>query len=194
MEVKRYTISEAAEILELETHVLRYWEEELNLDIPRNEMGHRYYTEKEIKTFERIKALKDKGLQLRAIKMSLSNTGEKRESHSLDLINNNQINIADPNNDRVRQFKLMIKDLFKDALIEYNKNFKEELKEDLSQDLREEISVQMKTLELVEETKEKERYKRLDEAIREIQTMRKETATTTISKKSKPWYRQVFKR
>ena len=44
MEKVRYMISDAAALAGVETHVLRYWEEELDLTIPRNEMGHRYYT------------------------------------------------------------------------------------------------------------------------------------------------------
>ena len=48
MKEKRYSISEAARLLEVENHVLRYWEEELGLTIPRNELGHRYYREEEI--------------------------------------------------------------------------------------------------------------------------------------------------
>ena len=31
-----YLISDAAKTLKVETHVLRYWEEELGLSIPRN--------------------------------------------------------------------------------------------------------------------------------------------------------------
>ena len=34
-------ISDAAKMVDVESHVLRYWEEELKIDIPRNEMGHR---------------------------------------------------------------------------------------------------------------------------------------------------------
>ena len=43
MKENKYTISEAARLLSVENHVLRYWEEELELNIPRNELGHRYY-------------------------------------------------------------------------------------------------------------------------------------------------------
>ena len=32
-------ISDAAAMMHVESHVLRYWEEELELDVPRNEMG-----------------------------------------------------------------------------------------------------------------------------------------------------------
>ena len=42
---KGYMISDASKMLEVENHVLRYWEEELELPIPRNELGHRYYRE-----------------------------------------------------------------------------------------------------------------------------------------------------
>lgn len=71
MEEKRYIISEAAERTGIEMHVLRYWEEELDLDIPRNEMGHRYYTESQLQLFKQIKELKDSGLQLKAVKSVL---------------------------------------------------------------------------------------------------------------------------
>ena len=73
MEKVRYMISDAADMVHVETHVLRYWEEELELSIPRNEMGHRYYTRENIKEFQRIKDLKDQGYQLKAIRMILHN-------------------------------------------------------------------------------------------------------------------------
>ena len=41
----RFMISEAAKQVHVEAHVLRYWEDELDLKIGRTEMGHRYYTE-----------------------------------------------------------------------------------------------------------------------------------------------------
>ena len=64
VEKVRYMISDAASMAGVETHVLRYWEEELGLTIPRNEMGHRYYTSENIQEFKRIKELKEKGYQL----------------------------------------------------------------------------------------------------------------------------------
>ena len=45
MDTKRYMISDAARLVNVEAHVLRYWEDELELPISRNEMGHRSYTE-----------------------------------------------------------------------------------------------------------------------------------------------------
>ena len=68
----RYIISDASKKIDVEPHVLRYWEEELGVKVPRNEMGHRYYREEDIELFKSIKFLKEQGFQLRAIKMVLS--------------------------------------------------------------------------------------------------------------------------
>ena len=51
MEQTYYLISDAAKKVQVESHVLRYWEEELELPIKRNELGHRFYTEEDIKRF-----------------------------------------------------------------------------------------------------------------------------------------------
>lgn len=68
MEEQRYLISEASRKTGTEAHVLRYWEEELALKIPRNELGNRYYTESHIELFQEIQELKNKGYSLKAIR------------------------------------------------------------------------------------------------------------------------------
>lgn len=64
----RFMISEAAKQVKVEAHVLRYWEEELDLTIGRTEMGHRYYTKDDIQLFRCIKKLKDEGMLLKDLK------------------------------------------------------------------------------------------------------------------------------
>ncbi|MDO4293179.1 MAG: MerR family transcriptional regulator [Eubacteriales bacterium] len=71
-----YTIRDAAKKVEVEPHVLRYWEEELGLRIGRNDQGHRLYTEGDVELFERIKNWKKQGLQLKAIRLMLSEGGK----------------------------------------------------------------------------------------------------------------------
>lgn len=66
-----YYISEVSKLVQVEPHVLRYWEDELSLSIGRNEMGHRSYTKEDIERFRQIKHLKEQGLQLKAIRMVL---------------------------------------------------------------------------------------------------------------------------
>ena len=77
MDEVHYLISDASKKVDVEAHVLRYWEEELELDIPRNEMGHRYYTDLHIRLFKQVKNLKEKGYQLKAIKHALNQVLKK---------------------------------------------------------------------------------------------------------------------
>lgn len=72
-----YTISDAAKMVQVEAHVLRYWEEELKLPITRNEMGYRAYSREDIEQLKRIKKWKEQGLQLKAIRLMLSEDGIK---------------------------------------------------------------------------------------------------------------------
>ena len=71
MKEVRYMISDAAKKINVEPHVLRYWEEELEVGIPRNEMGHRYYREEDIQMMQGVKYLKERGFQLKSIKILL---------------------------------------------------------------------------------------------------------------------------
>lgn len=86
-----YYISEAAKKVQVESHVLRYWEEELELPIRRNEMGHRCYTEQDIKKLQEIKQLKEQGLQLKAIRTVLfrmpDGISEKAEDIFMQQVN-----------------------------------------------------------------------------------------------------------
>lgn len=86
MEQTYYLISDAAKQVQVESHVLRYWEEELGLPIKRNELGHRFYTEEDIARFISIKSLKEKGLQLKAIKLVL----QDEESFEQELLEENE--------------------------------------------------------------------------------------------------------
>lgn len=65
---KIYQVSEAAEELETEVYTLRYWENQLGLEVPRNAAGHRYYEEEQLVMFRNVKRLKDAGFGLRQIK------------------------------------------------------------------------------------------------------------------------------
>jgi DNA-binding transcriptional MerR regulator len=73
VEEVRYMISEASKRVDVEAHVLRYWQKQLGLPISRNEMEQRYYKEADIELFKKVKVLKERGFQLKAIKMLISN-------------------------------------------------------------------------------------------------------------------------
>ncbi len=82
----RYMISDASKRVGVEAHVLRYWEEELELPIMRNEMGHRYYTEENIRHLIRVREMKEKGFQLKAIRMAFDNHMENAEELAASVI------------------------------------------------------------------------------------------------------------
>lgn len=71
MEEKEYSVSEAVRLIGVESHVLRYWEEELQVKVGRTSQGHRVYSEENIEVFRQAKRLKEKGIQLKAIRVLL---------------------------------------------------------------------------------------------------------------------------
>lgn len=81
-----YYISEASKLVQVEPHVLRYWEDELALPIGRNEMGHRSYTQEDIERFRQIKQLKEQGLQLKAIRMVLHGDNYEMQEKVEDMV------------------------------------------------------------------------------------------------------------
>ncbi len=68
---KRLSISQVAEITGYKPHVIRFYEKEFNLEIPRNKSGHRCFTYKELEDLKYIKQLQDKGLTNSQIKVVL---------------------------------------------------------------------------------------------------------------------------
>lgn len=91
-----YTISEVAEITGYASHVLRYYEKEFEIDVPRKDSNHRYYTYKEIELIQYIKMLQDKGFGNKQIKLIISSPElvmTHNEDTSLDIIDDNKISV-----------------------------------------------------------------------------------------------------
>lgn len=82
MEDRTYSVSEAVRLVGVESHVLRYWEEELHISIQRNAQGHRLYSKGNITLFRKVKDWKEKGLQLKAIRILLAQTDAIRRSET----------------------------------------------------------------------------------------------------------------
>lgn len=86
-----YTISEVAEMTGYAPHVLRYYEKEFDIEVPRKDSNHRYYTYKEIELIQYIKMLQDKGFGNKQIKLIINSPEmvlTQTEETSLDIINN----------------------------------------------------------------------------------------------------------
>lgn len=80
MDEKEYSVSEAVRLTGVPSHVLRYWEEELQVTIRRTQQGHRVYSEQNLELFRYVKKLKEKGIQLKAIRVLLEETGARDET------------------------------------------------------------------------------------------------------------------
>ncbi|MCC8051345.1 MAG: helix-turn-helix domain-containing protein [Clostridiales bacterium] len=78
-----YSVSEAVQKSGVPSHVLRYWEDELGLTIRRTSQGHRVYSEEDLATFRKVKDLKEKGIQLKAIRLLFEDTQEGRQLSQL---------------------------------------------------------------------------------------------------------------
>lgn len=61
MEERSYQVQEAVRLIGVESHVLRYWEEELGITVGRTKQGYRLYSEKNIRLFRQVKELKRTG-------------------------------------------------------------------------------------------------------------------------------------
>lgn len=84
MDGKEYSVSEAVQLTGVPSHVLRYWEEELQIEIQRSSQGHRIYSEKNVEMFRRVKDLKEKGIQLKAIRLLLDELSSEEAVRSKD--------------------------------------------------------------------------------------------------------------
>lgn len=99
---KKYAISDVSQITGYDKHVLRYYESDFNLKIPRTSTNRRYYTYKEIGVFIRIKKLQEKGLTNKQIKRILhSSESLNLEINELSMIHDHhaddEIRVKDNN-------------------------------------------------------------------------------------------------
>lgn len=163
LEKVRYMIGDAAAAVNVEAHVLRYWEEELDLSVPRNEMGHRYYTKENIHEFMRIKELKEQGYQLRTIKKILHNgtISDEAETGQPRLVHRREVDMLS-SEDKMQQFREVMNDIVGKAISLNN----EELSLQIGTEVEERVLKEMNYLMREQENAQEERYKKLDAAIR----------------------------
>ena len=185
MDEVHYLISDASKKVDVEAHVLRYWEDELGLEIPRNEMGHRYYTDLHIRLFKQVKNLKEKGYQLKAIKHALDEVLKKDswDAQLTDEILERDMNAAlqelaqvkgssMTSEEKMEQFQ-QIMNLIIGRALEVNN---EKLSQDVSALVSERVAKELEYLSRISDEKEEERFRQLDETIRAFQKDGREEA------------------
>lgn len=175
---KRRMISDAARELDVETHVLRYWEEELDLPIPRNEMGHRYYGDKEMKLLMEVRELKEKGVHLRAIKEIVPQllVPEKEMEGEQKVIP-----FPEDQNQKMMQFQDVMVKIVGQAL----KNHEVSLSKQMGQRVADQVVKEMDYHFREQEELENARYQKFDEMMRSYQRARAEIGVAAEKKKKR---------
>jgi DNA-binding transcriptional MerR regulator len=88
-EIKKiyYTIGEVAQLLDVNTSVVRYWEQSFSVIRPRrNDKGNRLFTQKDVDNFRIIHHLvRDKGLTLDAARKRIRE-GKSEEELNLEVV------------------------------------------------------------------------------------------------------------
>jgi DNA-binding transcriptional MerR regulator len=105
MEAEKCTITAAAKKVGVEAHVLRYWEEELGLQIARNDLGHRCYTEEDIRLLSQVKQLKDGGIGLKAIRRAMLGRNHEETAPDSEAQNMDQTDGAAPSREKTDRTK-----------------------------------------------------------------------------------------
>lgn len=172
-----YTIRDAAKKMEVETHVLRYWEEELGLSIGRNRQGHRFYTKEDMELLDNIKKWKEQGMQLKAIRLMLAENGNGRLSVPQKVVQevqgmvereNRENSLAvenilmDERSSKAARLQFLLQNLVSRAVQENNEVILKELDFQFRQ-------MEEKAQEREEKhwAREEEHYKKLDELLRQ---------------------------
>jgi len=200
MKEEYYLIKEAAAKVGVESHVLRYWEEELKMEIHRNEMGHRYYTEKDIEILSKVRDLKSKGLQLKAIRNYLEmrreqiakgekynqadavrtvaegtqadNGIEKPDTNAMVPVKQNALT----NEEKMEQFQQIMNRILSNAIQENN----ELIGKTAGEHAANAVVTQINGMTKEQEARAEERYQKLDQTLREIQRARMEAAAANM--------------
>ena len=163
---KQYKISEMTKLINVEAHVLRYWEEELQLPIKRNELGHRYYTEDDKELFLRVKQLKEKGIQLKGIRNILDIPQEDGVIHAdlPQIVEKPSLSFTDNKEEKSYRWQMLLKGLIQEAVEESNEKPAEDIKECLVK----ELDYQFRTQEEREDKREENRIEREEKHYRQI--------------------------
>lgn len=209
MDETHYSISEAGKLVGVESHVLRYWEDELQLEIPRNGKSHRYYTELHIRLFQKIKELKEKGYQLKAIEQVLgkmingetdvdpdeqlelnavnilkegSVEGEMEGDAKIRMLQKKESTAVAVNQEKMEQFQQLMNHIIGQAVGQAIRENNEALSEEISRQVNDRMVQEMEYMMRINDEREEERFKMLDEQLRAYQKDNKGKAEAAATK------------
>lgn len=211
---KHYSIADVAKKINLEPHLIHHWEEELALDIPRNERGFRYYGKQEIELLRSIQKLRQKGFRLGAIKLIINDIKRVEEMPADQLLElRDKLDVAmgiNSLNDAIRfeqgtlvrtkpkeakgevagepENKLeQFKEVLAEVVAEALQKNNVELSQRINYAVSDSVVREVEYLMRRKEEKEEEHFRMLDQAITMFRESDREVAATT---EKKHWFRR----
>lgn len=163
--------------------MLRYWEDELGMEIHRNSLGHRCYTAQDIQIFLGIRELKKKGLHLKAIRELMpklaGNGGDQSVSGGSGRDGKGEAGSG--NTGKADEVLEVVVDLLPEREAE-------QLADTVMRQEEEERQTEFYRVlgrlldQMIQKRRQEERSRRADEAIRRHQQSRREAAATLEQK------------
>ena len=149
---RSYSVGEVSEKIDVPRGSIREWEDNFDLEIPRNKDNHRYYTKKEIDILVEIKRLREKNVSKDIIRdllnqVGINSEGSQQESNVPEVVSN-------PAASTVLQVEsLEVLRTLQNQPEEIKEFFISELKPQMMDELRKELESRSKQLELRSETR-----------------------------------------
>ncbi len=137
------SIGDVAKILGCNRSLLRYYEEQFEIQVPRNKSNRRYYTSSELEKFRYILKLKDSGLSNPEIKSVLDSERVERTEYEFFTVPKETLPPPQPKTeelkelydiiaslrDEINELKKMGAVMEKSELVKENNTLREKLKE-----------------------------------------------------------------
>ena len=217
MDGTHYSISEAGKLVGVESHVLRYWEDELQLKIPRNGKDYRYYTDLHIQLLKKVKELKEKGYQLKAIERVLKRMLDGEEDVNPDeILRQNAVNILKEGKtgevmaveekksvkegggkqelsalspeEKMQRFQQLMNHIIGNAVGQAVKENSEAISGEISRQVNDRMVQELEYMMRISDEREEERFKMLDESLRAYQKNGKSKAEAAVTRM--PFFRK----
>lgn len=175
MDEKRLTIKELSDLLGVHFNTIRQWEKQFDIIVPRSKDAQRsrYYTEKEISIFTKIRDLRQENMSIDNIKRYLNRDLEyiEQEENAVQALPLSEVSAAD------------VKELIANIIIEREQLLKDEFKRELQEEL------EKREIRIIEEVTKKQL-----EQIQSENEKLKNYITESRNKDNKGFFSRIFKK
>ncbi len=134
---------------------IRKYENDFDLNIPRNEMRHRYYTDREIAVYKQIKKMKDKGASTELIRNILEKSVDviDQKEQAMELVTIDRLTGAELKEVMIKQIGDIMQEREGSLKIEF-----ERMLQDQEQKIREQIKAEnQKLMDYIEQKRQEKK-------------------------------------